>query len=150
MGNMNIMLQMRPKPEAIAQKGMIELKDLLQLYNVHDDSDDDGAIESNNNETKTSGNNVHNGNARKQHDLLKKEGPWEVSLIPSLLFGTIHEALKKSHEQTETAKDGILHVMQETYEQVGKLRDSMDQMDSQNVVCTFTYLLIYLFVCVAW
>ncbi|ETO24687.1 hypothetical protein RFI_12472, partial [Reticulomyxa filosa] len=131
---MNVMLQMRPKPEAIVQQGVVELEDLMQVYEVKDDSDNDETVMDESNLNQDSVLTKKEEPLAKHNDFFKKEIPWEISLTKSLLFLTVREALKQSMKQTENVEKEIHAASFQILEHVNKIRDTIDQLGTQNVV----------------
>ncbi|ETO28715.1 hypothetical protein RFI_08406, partial [Reticulomyxa filosa] len=169
MENINLMLQMRPKPEAIVEKGVVGFDDLSRMYDVKDESDEDvnmpNISHANNSNGATTNTGSISGSAPANSamlgryfankstfnpkdtaakDAFEKEVPWEISLIKSLLFLTIHEALKKSKLQTAHAEQETMVITTDILTSLGRIRDLLDQMGTQ-AVCICISLLLFLF-----
>ena len=53
--------------------------------------------------------------------------PWEISVLSSLLFKTISEALRKSHLDTQQQEAIVLQEMMEMNNEMKSLRDVLDK-----------------------
>ncbi|ETO20904.1 hypothetical protein RFI_16305, partial [Reticulomyxa filosa] len=122
MDNMNAMLKIRPSAEEVAEKGVAELEDLLQMYDKSDDdSDEDNGFGEENIDViplmpSTTATKTQEHKSTAEEAMLKKKDnrkakrtglfhkdenqPWEISFTKTLLFSTIDQALQNSCQQT--------------------------------------------------
>jgi len=106
--DLSLMIKMRPKLDDVIKKGVIKKQELETMY-VLESSDDE-------NETNDIFNEIYN-----------ESGPWEISLLSSLLFLTIQEALQKSCIDTQDEEEIVLQEMENMNKEMKNLRNSLDK-----------------------
>ncbi|ETO24518.1 hypothetical protein RFI_12639, partial [Reticulomyxa filosa] len=154
-GEIDVLLQMRPKAEELVEKGVVKLEELLQMYDVKNDSDDEDEEEERENQQeqereqkeeeeeedekveldemkKKKKKKLKKRRHKKDKNTLNKEGPWDISLTRSLLFSTIHEALHKSCKESSLLQYEAQQVVQETVQHLNVLRDHTDNLAIQD------------------
>ncbi|ETO26613.1 hypothetical protein RFI_10527 [Reticulomyxa filosa] len=82
--------------------------------------------------------------AKGESETFKKNEPWEISIIQSLVFSTINEGIKKSYRSIKGPQDPT-QVMEDTSRRIAKLRETLDDPRAQHVVTAIIYLFVFFF-----
>eukprot|EP00485_Elphidium_margaritaceum_P007506 CAMPEP_0202691102 /NCGR_PEP_ID=MMETSP1385-20130828/5907_1 /ASSEMBLY_ACC=CAM_ASM_000861 /TAXON_ID=933848 /ORGANISM="Elphidium margaritaceum" /LENGTH=696 /DNA_ID=CAMNT_0049346453 /DNA_START=62 /DNA_END=2152 /DNA_ORIENTATION=+ len=129
-----MMIQLRPKPQDIIDRGIVKRNDMNQYIDVDDekqqsrrDFDDDGDNGGGDKVALALDNDEDDLDDLDAMDEYQRVQVYQISVLSTLLFKTIQEALKKSCHDTARQEAAVLVEMTEMNEEMRQLRNTLDK-----------------------